>query len=80
VLHEIQQSFPSEMLELLDEFEKMLADIPADDLDREISNIGHVLMLTLKNTAPHLSEAMQYSLPFAFVEMLRERVLPQESS
>jgi hypothetical protein len=32
-----------------------------------------ILMLTLKKTAPYLSEAMQYGLPFAFIEMLRER-------
>jgi len=32
------------------------------------------VMLTLRKTAPHLSEAMQYSLPFSFVELLREKM------
>jgi hypothetical protein len=59
---------------LLDEFAEMLVDVPDDDLDREINNIGYILMLALKRTAPTLSEAMQFGLPFAFAEMLGERV------
>jgi hypothetical protein len=59
---------------LLDEFANLLSDVPNDDLDREINNVGHVLMLTLKKTAPELSEAQHYGLPFAFIEKLRSRM------
>jgi hypothetical protein len=58
----------------LDQFAEMLTDVPAHDRDREINNVGHLLMLTMKKTAPQLSEAIQYGLPFAFAEMLREKM------
>jgi hypothetical protein len=75
-LFEIQQSFPPEIVALLDDFQKMLADVAPYDLDREINNLGHILMTTLTKTAPHLPEATQCGLPFAFIEMLRTRMKP----
>jgi hypothetical protein len=59
---------------VMEEFEKLLANTPADDLERECRNLGHCLMLTLKRTAPQMSEAMQYGLPFAFIELLRTKM------
>jgi hypothetical protein len=75
-LSQIQSAIKShaETDDLLDNFADLLADVPAGDLDREISNIGHIAMLTLKRTAPQMSEAMQYGLPFAFAELLREKM------
>jgi len=70
-LEQIQATLKPHVDGLLDDFATLLADVAADDLDREISNVGHILMLTLKKTAPDLSEAQHYALPFAFIEMLR---------
>jgi hypothetical protein len=70
----IQSAIKPHADDLLDQFAEMLADVPAHDLDREINNLGHILMLTLRGTAPDLSEATHYGLPFAFAEMLRERI------
>jgi hypothetical protein len=75
-LFEIQQSFPAEVNGLLAEFQTMLADVPPHDIDRECNNLGHILMTTLTKTAPQLSEAMAYGLPFAFIELLRTRMRP----
>jgi hypothetical protein len=58
----------------LGEFEKLLANTPAEDLEREVNNVAHCLMLTLKRTAPQMSEAMQYSLPYSFSRLLLERM------
>jgi hypothetical protein len=76
-LIQIQKSLGSEAIELADRFAAMFADVLPDDVDREVSNLGHLLMLTLKKTAPHLPEATQYGLPFAFIEMVRERTKSQ---
>jgi len=59
--------------ELVAGFDELLANVPAADLDREINNLGHCLMLILKKTAPDMPETIQYGLPFAFAEILRER-------
>ena len=76
-MSQMQQALLPQCLPLLDEFAGMLAGTPGADLDREINNLGHVLMLALKETAPDSSEALQYSLPFAFTEMLRQRMRGQ---
>jgi hypothetical protein len=47
---------------------------PVMDLDTAINNIGHLLMLLLKHNFPKMSETTQYSLPFAFVTLLQERM------
>ena len=73
-LHEIQKTFSPEILELLLDFERLLADVPADDLDREIINLGVILRETLQKTAPQMPESMQYALPFGFIELLRTRL------
>jgi hypothetical protein len=58
--------------DLLDDWQKMLADVPAYDLDhREINNLGVILRETLEKTAPQMSESMKWSLPFAAIELLR---------
>lgn len=75
-LHQIQQSFPPEMVGLLNEFEKLLADVPPHDLDREINDVGVILRETLQKTAPQMSETMQYALPYGFIELLRTRMKP----
>jgi hypothetical protein len=59
---------------LADEFGAYIVELPPDDHDREINNIGHCIYLILKHNAPDLPEATQYALPFAFSELLRERV------
>jgi hypothetical protein len=73
-LHEIQKTFPPEMVELVGEFEKLLADVPPADLDREINNLGVILRETLTKTAPQMSEPMTYALPYGFIELLRNRL------
>lgn len=78
-IYQIQEALGTDGLKLADEFADMLANTPADDLDREIDNLGHILMLALKTTAPHLSEAMMYGLPFAFAELIRERMRSPKS-
>jgi hypothetical protein len=44
------------------------------DRDLAINNIGHLLMLILKKTYPEMSDTMQHALPFAAVELLREKM------
>jgi hypothetical protein len=61
-------------LALLEDFATMLADVPEDRLDGEINNLGHFIHLVLKRSSPDMSESMQYSLPFAFTELLREKM------
>jgi hypothetical protein len=103
-LFEIQQAFPPEMFELLDEWATELENVPEAelgkfvnamavevfkivqqeppvmpenpvmDLDTAINNIGFLLMLLLKHNFPQISESMQYTLPFAAAEMIRERM------
>jgi hypothetical protein len=59
---------------LMDEYVKLLADTPKDDIERECDNVGHCLMLTLKRTAPQMSEATAYGLPYAFSRLLLQRL------
>jgi hypothetical protein len=39
-----------------------------------INNLGVILRETLQKTAPQMAEAMQWSLPFSFIELLRTRM------
>jgi hypothetical protein len=73
-IYQIQEVLGTDGIAFADEFISMLADMPAYDHDRAINNMGHLLMVTLKKTAPDLSEALQYGLPFAFTELVRERM------
>ena len=73
-LRTVQDSFGPEILSMVDEAALSLAGTPPECLDRELQNIGHVLYVAFQAKAPHLSEAMQLGLPFAFVEMVRERL------
>ena len=103
-LFEIQQSFPPEILGLIDKWAKELENVPEAELGRFVdgvavgvfnalgqeppvmpenpvmdletacNNIGHLLMLLLKHNFPQMSESTQHALPYAFIEMLRERL------
>jgi len=72
-IYQIQEVFGTSGIGPADEFISTLANTSADDVDREITNMGHRMMLALKHS-PNLSEALQYGLPFAFVELVRERM------
>jgi hypothetical protein len=43
-----------------------------------INNIGHIIKLMMKHTSPELTESVQYSLPFAFIELLRDKMKRQQ--
>jgi hypothetical protein len=51
-----------------------MPDDPIMSRDVAVNNIAHLLMLTLKHDQPEMSEAMQYSLPYAFSRLLLERM------
>jgi hypothetical protein len=74
-LRSIQAEMTSpDWMAVLTEFEKLLANTPKYDIERECDNIGHCLMLTLKSMAPDMPEATQYSLPYAFTRLLRDQM------
>jgi hypothetical protein len=75
-LFKMQQAMGQPAAELADKFAKMLENVPPEDLDRELNNIGHILMLTLKKTAVNMPEAMQFGLPYAFIRLVGERMKP----
>jgi hypothetical protein len=58
----------------MDEYEKLLSATPADDLEREVNNVAHCLVLTLKRTAPQMSDDMIYIMPYAFSRLLLDRM------
>ena len=59
----------------LDEVCVELAGRPQDEIDDELRRIGHTLFQLMKHqTGQDLSEALQIGLPFAFIEMARERL------
>jgi hypothetical protein len=78
-LFELQQAITPGGLALVDDFATMLADVPPEDIERETANIGHIIMMILKRTAPQMSESSQVSLPYAFVCLLRERVTERKN-
>ena len=49
-------------LALLEDFTEMLASVPREHLD-EIDNLGHIIHLVVKRTAPDMSNALKISLP-----------------
>jgi hypothetical protein len=58
----------------LDELCVDLAGKSADEIDDGLRRVGHELFQLMKQTGPNLSEAVQIGLPFAFIEMARERI------
>jgi hypothetical protein len=60
--------------DLLDGWEQELAGIPPYDLDREITNLGVIIREMLQKRCPQMAESKQYALPFAAMELLRNRM------
>jgi hypothetical protein len=59
----------------LDEFAELLADVPEFDLDPAIyGGVGRLLVETLQQTQPQLSDSMKWAMSFAFCELLSERI------
>ena len=75
-LDHIKDALRPHVDEMLREFTDLLEDVPANDLDREIDNLGHCLKLAFDQVAPHVSEPLRWSLPFGFTLLLREHMAP----
>jgi len=60
--------------DMLNQYAGLLADVPDEDIDREIDNLGHRMVLTFDQVAPHVSESLRWSLPFGFTVLLREQM------
>jgi hypothetical protein len=75
-LTEIQKAFVAmpETESMLAGYAALLANTPADDIERQCNNIGHCFYLTLQQTAPDMSEAMQLGLPYAISRLLLQRM------
>jgi hypothetical protein len=73
-LSELQADMLSpEWIFLVEETEKLLANTPAEDTDREISNIGHCYLTMLRFSAPNMPETHKLGISYAFTELLRSR-------
>lgn len=74
-LRSIQNEMNSpDWLWLLGEFEKLLADTPADELENRVNEVARLLVFTLKQMRPDMSESMLYSLPYSFSRLLLDRI------
>lgn len=79
-LIQVQQALGPEVLPFVDKLIADLAGTDPEDLDAEINNIGHLIYRMMRSQSPHLSEAICLGLPFAFVELVRERMREQRST
>jgi hypothetical protein len=72
-LAEIKAMIQSHVGDAIEQFAEILARVPESDLDPAIfGGIGKLLVRELQKA--DLSESTQWSLPFAFCELLRERM------
>ena len=60
----IQDTIRPHVGEMLRDFAELLADVPKDDLDREIDNLGHCLKLAFDQVSPKVPESVRWSLPY----------------
>ena len=51
-----------------------LAGAPEKIIDVELRRLGHGLFMAMKAEYPHLEESVQVGLPFAFIELARDRI------
>jgi hypothetical protein len=45
--------------DMLNQYAELLADVPDEDLDREIANRGHCMVLAFDQVAPNVSEPLR---------------------
>jgi hypothetical protein len=71
----LQDAIRDDVSDALDAFAELLADVPAADREPMIfGGIAKDLVKILEETAPQLPESLRWSLPYAFAELLRERL------
>ncbi len=73
-LNLIKNALRPHVRDMLDEFADLLANVPDEDLSREIDKLGNCIKLAFDRVAPHVSESMRWSMPYGFTILLRERL------
>jgi hypothetical protein len=74
-LSQIKETLLPHVGEQIDQFCQLFADVPDTDLEPAIyGGLGNLLVKTIEQTSPQISEAMRWSLSYAVCDLLRERM------
>jgi hypothetical protein len=74
-LADLQDAIRPDVSDALDAFAELLGGLPPEDIEPAIyGGIAKDLVRILEETAPEMPESLRWSLPYAFAELLRERL------